>query len=289
MSPYKPVTPMKHYTFNAPLPFELEIKELSEVTQRFQQLSGVPHRTDFYEVVWVQSGESIQMVDFVPIKLVAGQILLIGRNQVVKFDTSQSYEGKIILFTDLFFSRTGCEIQLMKLWNLFNPFTCNTPIVVNNQLKTFFELLIEECSAKHDPFQSDLVYSLLHALLIESARQSMHGIPTTKNQDYATALQFSKLVESHYASWRKVNDYLDEMSITAKPLSKALQAIIGKTPKQYIDERIILEAKRLLVYTTGSVKEISYKLGFEEPTNFSKFFREQTDLTPAEFKKENLA
>ena len=278
---------MRQYTFNAPLPFEFELKDLAEVTQRKQKLSGVPHRTDFYEIILIESGEATQIVDFEPIKVKRGQMLLIGKNQVVKFDTTLSYSGKIILFTDLFFNRSDSEIRLMKLLNLFNPFTGNTPISINEKLKTLFVLLEQEFNSPHDNFQADLIHNLLNSFLIESARQSIINEKNTiKNQDYSTALLFSKLVDQHYRSLRKVNDYIEIMGITAKPLSKALQSIVGKTPKQYLDDRILLEAKRLLVYSDESVKEITFILGFEEPTNFSKFFREQTGLSPAEFRKQ---
>lgn len=276
---------MKQYSFKASTPFEFELKDLSEITQLKQKISGVPHRTDFYEIVLIESGESVQTVDFTPIKMVEGQMLFIGRNQVVTFDTSLSYSGKIILFTDIFFNRCDCEIRLLRQINLFNPFTVNTPISISEKLKTLFGLMEQEFHFTHDTFQADLIHNLLNAFLIESARQSLQKANPLKNQNYSTALQFAELVEQHYRSLRKVNDYLDLIGITAKPLSKALQATIGKTPKQYIDDRILLEAKRLLVYSNETIKEITFMLGFEEPTNFSKFFREQTGLSPAEFKR----
>lgn len=277
---------MKQYTFTAALPFEFEIKELSEVTQRKQKISGVPHRTDFYEIVIIEAGYSVQTIDFTPIQAVSGEMLFIGKNQVVSFDTTQTYNGKIILFTDLFFNRIESEMRMIKLQNLFNPFTGNKAIKVNEKLKAILGLLQAEFNTPHDSFQSDLIHNLLNAFLIESARQSIDDVNATKNQDYTTALHFSKLVEQHYQSLRKVNDYMRIMNTTAKPLSKALQSIIGKTPKQYIDDRILLEAKRLLVYSNENIKEITFMLGFEEPTNFSKFFREQTGLSPAEFRKQ---
>ncbi|MGL5912661.1 MAG: AraC family transcriptional regulator [Bacteroidales bacterium] len=277
---------MKQYTFKTPLLFEFELKDLAEVTQRKQTMSGVPHRTDFYEIIFIESGESVQMLDFAPIQVSKGQILFIGKNQVVRFDTSTSYSGKIALFTDMFFSRVDCEVSRMKLQNLFSPFTGNMPIVANEVLNSLFSLLQQEFNATHDGFQADLIHSLLNAFLIETARQSLNESNISKGKDYAIALQFSKLVEEHYHTLRKVNDYLDIMRITAKPLSKALQSTIGKTPKQYLDERILLEAKRLLVYSNESIKEVSFLLNFDEATNFSKFFREQTGLSPAEFKKQ---
>jgi AraC-like DNA-binding protein len=280
---------MKHYSFNAPTPFEFELKELSEITQAKRQISCVPHRTDFYQIIWVKSGESVQTVDFSPVKVVDGQILFLSKNQVVSFDTSTSYSGQIILFTDIFFNRCDCEIRLLKQLNLFNPFTGNTPILANQLLINLWTMMKDEFHRQNDTFQHNLIHNYLSAFLIQAERQCDKTTVSAKNQDYQIALQFAELVEQHYKNLRKVNDYLELMTVTAKPLSKALQATVGKTPKQFIDDRILLEAKRLLVYSNDNIKEITFTLGFEEPTNFSKFFREQTQLSPAEFKKQHTA
>jgi AraC family transcriptional regulator, transcriptional activator of pobA len=63
---------------------------------------------------------------------------------------------------------------------------------------------------------------------------------------------------------------------------------LGKTPKEIIDDRILLEAKRILAHTTESIKEISYYLGFEEPTNFIKYFKKHASVTPTEFREQNV-
>ena len=278
---------MKQYSFKAPTPFEFELKDLSLIINQKRKISGVPHRTDFYQIVLIESGESVQTVDFTPIKLQSGQILFIAKNQVISFDTVSTYSGKIILFTDIFFNRCDCQPRLFKQLNIFNPFTGNTPVAATEKLKSLFHLLEQEFTAQHDIFQTDIIHNLLSAFLIESSRQNPRETNPLKNQEYSIASRFAELVELHYSSLRKVNDYIELMAIAAKPFSKALQTTIGKTPKQFIDDRILLEAKRLLVYSNETIKEITFLLGFEEPTNFSKFFREQTGLSPAEFKKQH--
>ncbi len=280
---------MKYYSFNASTSFEFEIKDLSAITQTKRRISGVPHRTDFYQIIWIESGESIQIIDFNPIKIVAGQLIFIAKNQVVSFDTSSSYCGQIILFTDIFFNRCDNDIFLMKQLHLFNPFANNTPIVINQELKNLWAMMKKEFHQQYDIFQSNLIHNYLNAFLIQGERQFSKNIIQIKNLKHKIALQFAELVEQHYKSLHKVNDYLEQMNITAKPLSKALQIAVGKTPKQFIDDRILLEAKRLLVYSNHSIKEITFSLGFEEPTNFSKFFREQSGLSPAEFKRQRMS
>ena len=275
---------MKRYSFNAPTPFEFEIKELCEVTQAKRKISGVPHRTDFYQIIWIESGTSVQTVDFNPVEVIGGQILFIAKNQVISFDTSTDYKGQIILFTDLFFNRCECDTRFIKQFKLFNSFTGNTPIVINEMTETFWRLIKDEFCRENDSFQSNLIHNYLSAFLVHAERQSGENTVQVKNLEYQIALQFAELVEQHFKSLRKVNDYLDLMGISDKNLSKALQTVTGKTPKQFIDDRILLEAKRLLVYSNDSIKEITFMLGFDEPSNFTKYFYKNTNINPAQFR-----
>ena len=228
-------------------------------------------------------------MDFNPVEVIGGQILSIAKNQVISFDTSTNYKGQIILFTDLFFNRCECDARFMKQLNLFNPFAGNIPLNVNEKMEILWGMMKNEFQAEQDTFHSNAIHNFLSVFLIEAARQNTENRTQIHNIEYQTAIRFAELVEQNFTSLRKVNDYLPFMNTTAKPLSKSLQKTIGKTPKQFIDDRILLEAKRLLAYTNESIKEITFLIGFDEPTNFSKFFREQTGISPAEFKKQHLS
>ena len=69
-----------------------------------------------------------------------------------------------------------------------------------------------------------------------------------------------------------------------KQLASAVRQAVGMTPKAYLDQRRLLEAKRLLSFSELSIKEVAFKLGFDEPTNFNKFFRKHADLSPGDFR-----
>jgi AraC-like DNA-binding protein len=81
------------------------------------------------------------------------------------------------------------------------------------------------------------------------------------------------------------NYYAKRMCITHKRLNQATTMVLGKTPKEIIDNRILLAAKPLLAHTSENVKEIAFDLGFEEPTNFIKYFRKHNKYTPIEFRE----
>ena len=97
--------------------------------------------------------------------------------------------------------------------------------------------------------------------------------------------QFRQLVEERLGQWHRVGDYAARMGCTEKSLGRAVAAAAGTTAKAFIAARITLEAKRLLAHTSLSVAAIADKLGFDEPTNFGKFFRREAGCTPVEFRR----
>lgn len=280
---------MKSYTFNELLPFGFEIKNLTQMNQRACSITSKPHRTNFYQIIRITSGKTIQKVDFSPIELREGQILFIGKDQVLSFDVESTYTGEIILFTDDFYIRNEYERRLIKQTELFNPFTKNIPIETHEYLDSIWELMKKVYSPEQDPYIPDLLHHLLSSFLIYSKKITSHSLNIHSSSCYSVTLEFSIAVEKNYKILRKVNDYVCSLGISPKALSKALKNTVGKSPKEYIDERILLEAKRLLVYSELNIKEISFELGFDEPTNFSKFFRKWVGISPIDFKKQHLS
>lgn len=100
---------------------------------------------------------------------------------------------------------------------------------------------------------------------------------------------FQKLVEEHFAEWSHVSEYAIHLGCTERSLTRATTATIGVSAKSFISTRITLEAKRLLVHTDFPIYVIAEKLGFEEATHFSKFFKRETGFTPAEFRRRQVA
>ena len=97
------------------------------------------------------------------------------------------------------------------------------------------------------------------------------------------------LVEGHFREKHKVIDYAELLNKSPKTLSNLFTKYNNKTPLQVISDRIILEAKKLLLLSKQSSKEIAYSLGFSEPSHFSKFFKNQVGTSPINFKKDTLS
>ncbi len=145
----------------------------------------------------------------------------------------------------------------------------------------------KELVCSSESFKADILRNSLKNFLFYSERkkksQGFQEFQKGLNLDYL--LMFRDVLEENFNRNRQVAFYANQMFVTKKRLNQATSKILGKTPKQMIDERVVLEAKRLLAHTTESVKEIGFQLGFDEPTNFVKYFRKHCHFTPIEFRE----
>lgn len=95
---------------------------------------------------------------------------------------------------------------------------------------------------------------------------------------------FRKMVEEKLTSMHTVREYADKLNVSAKTLANSVVECTGKSPLVFINNRIALEAKRLLKYSNMTGKEVAYHLGFDDPSYFVKFFKRETGFLPSEFK-----
>ena len=113
-------------------------------------------------------------------------------------------------------------------------------------------------------------------------------VPTVVNMDYSQnriVRQFKSLIDENFVNSTQVTQYADMLYVTPGHLNDLIKTVTGKTAKQIIDERRILEAKRLLFWGEHSVKEIAGRLNFEDDAYFNRFFKKHTGNTPALFQK----
>ena len=145
-----------------------------------------------------------------------------------------------------------------------------------------------------DTIQGEMLRMLLKRLIIKLTRLAKEQSvdPELTEKDLDIVRRFNLLVENNYRKLHAVSDYADLLNKSPKTLSNLFALYNRQSPLQNIHERIALEARRLLLYTDKSAKEIAFELGFDEVPHFSRFFKKQVGLPPSEFKgqaKNNLA
>jgi AraC family transcriptional activator of pobA len=288
----KETTVIRKYSFKQGLSQEFEIVDIAKLYAAFKETLTTTHRTGFYHIIWFQQGSPTHLVDFNPIKIQSNTLLFLNKDTVQRFDHKSKFGGQAILFTDSFFCKTEADTKFLRNSILFNDLFSVSKIQVKKQSKLFGDLvqqMTDELQNIKDNYQTDILQNLLHNFLLQADRerrkQNFTEIKKGAELDYV--ILFKDLLETGYKNQKHVNYYAKQIIITEKRLNQATTKVLGKTPKEIIDDRIMLEAKRILAHTTGSVKEIAYHLGFEEPTNFIKYFKKHSSLTPTEFREKN--
>ena len=133
-----------------------------------------------------------------------------------------------------------------------------------------------------------IIRAMLSVLLVRAERLHGRAVPTAAHaRDGASMLakRFLLLVQSHFLTTSSVTEFARMLGVTPNHLTAAVKRALGRPAGLILRERVLLEAQRLLRYSELSVSEVGYRLGFEDASYFSRFFRKQTGQTPVEFRQ----
>ncbi|MFC0517464.1 helix-turn-helix domain-containing protein [Mucilaginibacter angelicae] len=154
------------------------------------------------------------------------------------------------------------------------------------KLQRLLDIFIEEFETA-DNIQIDMLRMLLKRLIIivtRLAKAKQSPIPALADEKFGTIRKFNLMVENNYREHHTVAYYAEQLNKSPKTLSNLFALYNHKPPLQVIQERLIIEAKRLLYYTDKSAKEITYELGFDDAAYFSNFFKKHTSFSPTDFR-----
>ena len=281
---------IKKLKFKRNAELQIEVIPLQTLTTVSKDHLIVPHRTNFYHIFLFEDCQPTHFVDFDPIKIEPYTLLFIDKDRVHQFDQLLNYEGRILIFTDDFFCTSESDTRFLRSSILFNDLAGKLTIKLN---KTDFEKFIHICESITDELSlptdnskhillKNLLYNFL--LLSEREKRKQGYTELKKGADLDYTLLFRDLLENNFTKLKSVNDYSKIICITEKRLGQATAKVWGKSPKEIITDRILLEAKRLLVHTNLSIKELGQELGFEDPAYFVRYFKKNTETTPVEFR-----
>lgn len=283
-----PSTPVKSLQFDDTMPIGMEIIPVDQTYVHASDNLLLPHRASFYCILHFQEGRPVHQVDFVPVNIYPGSYLFVGKNRVQLFDQEQPFKARILLFTADFFCSHAADTRFLNRTPLFNTFDEARQCLLKStgQLDETWQLLEQEAQLPSDNYTSLLLKNHLANFLLQAEREISKTVKRSAagSSQEETFYQFRELIEAHFKAQKSLSFYTAQLGLSAKVIARATERITGKTPKQLLDERLLLEAKRLLIHDTEAGKAIGYLLGFTEPTNFIKFFRRHTGFTPAAFR-----
>ncbi|MFL0171792.1 AraC family transcriptional regulator [Mycobacterium sp. SMC-13] len=274
----------------------IEVMSLSELRLRARPMTDQflrPQRVDFDLLVVCDAGTFRHTVDFVEYVLSPGDVLWVRAGQVQEWQSSAviaSHTLKAIDYADVaativLFQPTRLDERARALSGSVQPRSLWSRAAVHaSPARRRLDDLIETAARSLPPsMQEELLARMLGMLVVELAladpvENAAHGT----SEDLFSAL--TAAIDANFASTRNTGDYARQLGYSARTINRSALRNTGLTVKQLVDQRALLEAKRLLVHDTASVQAVGRAVGFPEPTTFTRFFRHRAGVTPLEFR-----
>lgn len=246
-----------------------------------------PHRHNYYTLLWSFNKAGRHVVDTQSYPFSPQTIWFIAPGEVHCIEPPQP-QGIMIQFIPEFFSTKLTNEDFLSRLDLFRSH--GHPIVLSDSSsKILMSYLIAMTDAffSSDPFRMDSIEAYLKLFLIECNKllPQQNKIVTDEKYQHPAIATFKKMVTEHLHEWHKVNNYAEAMCLSSHYLSELFKQITDQSPKEYISTQLITEAKRMALFSGLSLKEISFSLGFEDSTHFSRFFKKRTGISFQNFRR----
>jgi len=247
------------------------------------------HKHDFYHLVFFTNGAGMQTIDFQNFPVKPFQIYFMIPGQVHSWDFEGGVDGYIINFSAAFFQSFLLKANYLEDLPFFagvvQDAVIDIPAELRDKIISLFEEIIHETEA-NSPLGADLVKAIMLQLFIQVAR-----LGTTIQQsiapsyNYTLLRSFQKLIEKNYTQIKLPKGYAELLYITPNHLNALCNDLLGIPAGEVIRNRVVLEAKRLLINQDMTVQEIANHLNFADNSYFTKFFKKLVGATPEEFRK----
>ncbi|MET7852629.1 helix-turn-helix transcriptional regulator [Streptomyces avermitilis] len=245
------------------------------------------HRIDFHVVMVFHEGPVRHMIDFAEYEAAAGDMLWIRPGQVHRFSRTDEYRGTVLTMQPGFLPRATVEATGLYRYDL-PPLLHPDPDRLAALEHSLAQLEREYVDTTTLPLSlhTSVLRHTLTAFLFRLAHLAVSSAQAGREQTDTTFTRFRDAVEKGFATNHSVSAYADTLGYSRRTLVRAVRAATGQTPKGFIDKRVTLEAKRLLAHTDLPIGRVGAAVGFPDSANFSKFFHQHTDTTPAAFRAE---
>ena len=250
-------------------------------------------RNNYFSLIWITEGKGKLKADFSEYFFSEDLLFAFAPYQPFLFLEESEIKGVAIHFHPDFFcihkhqDEIACNGVLYN--NIYNP-----PFVtVNQSASPILNMVIEQMKSEmQNPAlaQYELLVSYLKIFLITASRLKTEQNPeiettTSLNKEPFILQNLKNYIETHFKTKHSPSDYADLLNITPKALGKITKDHFNKTLTHLISERIIIEAKRELYQTNKAVKEIAYELGYEDEHYFSRFFKNNAEISPQMYRE----
>lgn len=244
------------------------------------------HRHTYFEIFFFENGGGRQLIDFIELPVLSNSCYIVFPQQVHLLQRSAGASGSLVQFREE-------VIPSEQIKNLLRQasFGMNTAVIFENDAQKISELgkiltLLMEAAEKSSIYSHEITTHYLSALLFQLMQlrevSNKHILP----DDRKLLNSFQLLLEEHFLEKHSVHHYATVLNTTERKLSDITKKYLGLNPLHVIHNRLLLEAKRMLLFEDASHKEISFQLNFDSPASFSQFIKNKTGLTPSSLKEQ---
>ncbi len=260
-------------------------------TVRFEKACTIDHsvQQNAYAIYWIQEGSGTYNIDFKQYHFDDNVLFFLSPGQVFTVDSEQIKTAYKLTFVKDFYCIQTHDAEVACNGILFNNIY-ETPFVKpckkdTDKLDFILTSLLEEFQ-QNETAQYDMLQAYLKQFIISAVRVKKENHVVKEDVETRLFKDFSLLVEQNYKTLHSVTDYAKRLGLSPKSITKHFQKAGTISPSELIKNRILLEAKRLLIYTDKTVKEIAFELGFNDPAYFTRFFTKAISKSPLQFKKD---
>jgi AraC family transcriptional activator of pobA len=279
----------------APLPGWSAVAEIVDI-ETLRTRGGpaefvAPQRPDFELVLQIRAGQTAHEVDFTRYQLEPGDVMWVHAGQVQRWGAIEAIDGRAMLIppttfdpeTNLALERLG--IRRRNHW----PVGASPGSAFDEAFAHLADLAVRfraDSSFRRDARDAALAHAAIAMLFLLPHDRSADAQTGNRYRDLYRS--FQQEIESHFALDRSVASYARRLGYSERTLNRASRDNAGVSAKDLIDRRVVLEAKRRLVHETVAVERIAMDLGFDDASNFSKYFKHRVGQTPNRFRREGL-
>jgi len=269
---------------------DFRLQTMEDIYDQAGGETDIAHRHDYYTVLLLEKAKGFHVVDYNKFAFDTFEVHFVSPGQVHQVELTERPKGSVMTFTRSFLMKNNIPESFISNINLFQNFGNTPPLKLDP--KTFQRLSqiideMETCMTVDLNYGARAAGALLQLFLIYCNNSSTLNTNQLDEENAGVCIlrDFKKLVDEKYREWHKVKAYASELHISTKHLSQTVKDLTGKVTKEHIQDRLSLEAKRLLLHTNLSVKEVAYEIGFEEPLHFSGFFKKRVGISPSQFRQ----
>jgi len=247
-----------------------------------------PHRHEYFEFFLFEKGGGSHFIDFVEHSIRDQSVHIVLPRQIHLVKRKAEASGYVIICTQHFMNLIGKiyypQLQQCVANAPLIPLDTNTFTAMTHSLANIATEL-----NTHTPLAQELVRNYAAIFFTQCIRAALARPAQQQSEQQAHEpelyKQFMLLLEAHFSDRQSVAYYADCLSVTPKVLNNAIRKATSRTCVDLIQERCILEAKRLLLYTTKNIKQIAFELNFRDVSYFTRFFTRLEQMSPKEFKQ----